>query len=772
MMKIKKRLLCMLLAISMVATLSLRTEEVYAASFNPVIDTITSTSDSRVSEMLSAISLQSFSSTTATKVTNYISYFIYDSKYAAIGGSAWPYTNESGYVSTVTDGTYTISGINGSGCFAYSKYVMNVVYGTTGEVLAEGESAGNVTASGLETFLRTYAQAGEQIRLGNIHSVTFISCTDSGFYYMDYWSGYIRLHYTTFAAFASACNTATSSVPLWLYNANTAKNDVSLQTSGSTTPSDGTASTLNISPTSYPSGQIIVGNYFNLKGTISSNYTLTTVTATIYSESGEAQQSKTVTPNTTTLSIYSSDLNNLHFGNLEVGGYYLEYTATDSSGKSVVWTSDVFYVVSSTSTLTITPVDYPTGSMTAQAFTLTGSVTSNYTLNSVSAYIYNTNGDTLYSAMVTNINSTSFSIANSGIDNSLPFGSLAVGSYYLVYEATDKSGASASWTSEVFNIVSSTSSSESSSSSSSSTASVTYITITPSAYPYGNISAASFTLAGTVTGTYKLASVTGKIISADGTVMQTQTASGINSKTYSIENGVIDNNLKFSSLTEGYYYLQYTASDVNGNTATWESPIFAVAEKTLYADLTNSSAWYYTQAYALTQQGIFSGVTVNGSTYFYPNQNLSRAQAVVLFYQLYSYTFGTPGSTKITLPFTDISSGWYSTALKWAYNNGLVSGTSATTFEPNRSITRQEMACMIYNYARLFYSTEASGSTPLSSYSDGSSVSSWARTSVNWCITNGIFSSTSTSKLTFSPTTTTTRSQAAVLFYNIQNELS
>ncbi len=748
---------------------SMPTKEVYAASFNPVVDTITSSSDSRITSMITAINLQSFKSTTSAKVQNYISYFIYDSTYAAIGGSAWPYTNENGYVSSVTDGTYTISGINGSGCFAYSKFVMNVIYGTTGEVLAEGESAGKITASGLETFLRTYAQAGEQLRLGNIHSVTFISCTDSGFYYLDYWSGYIRLHYTTFAVFAASCNSATSSVQLWLYNANTATNDVSLQTSGSTEPEDGTASTLTISPTSYPSGQVVYGNYFNLKGTISSNYTITKATGTIYTESGTAVQTRTATPNACTLSIVDSALNYLAFGSLEPGSYYLEYTATDSSGKTVVWTSDVFYVVesdSAKSTLSINPVNYPTGSMVAQSFTLTGTVTSNYTLTSVTGYIYNSNGDTLYAALVTGINSTTFNIADSKIDNSLPFGSLDVGSYYLVYEASDSSGASASWTSDVFYIVSSTSSSSSSTGTSTATST---LSISPTAYPTGNISNSAYNLKGTITSSYSITSVTAQIVAADGTVAQTVTDTP-NSTSYNFSSK-INPNLKFGSLSSGYYYLYVAAEDAGGNSATWKSDIFAVSTSSstvkLYADLTDSSAWYYWQAYSLTQVGIFAGITSGSYTYFYPNNTMTRAQAVSLFYRLYSDDFGTP-STSGSNPFTDVASGsWYYTAVTWAYQTGLVSGTSDTTFEPEREITRQELARIICSYLETYYNTSSNSKDWLASYTDGSSVASWAQDSVNWCIANGIFSSTSTTSLIFEPTTAVTRGQGAVLFYNI-----
>lgn len=654
MMKVRKRIISALLA--GVMALSLVLSPALAASFNPVVDTITSTSDSRISSMVNAIGQQSFSSPTADRVESLISYFILNSKYAAVGGAAWPYTNENGYVSTVTDGTYTISGINGSGCFAYSKFVMNVVYGKTGDVLYEGESAGAVTASGLATFLRTYAQAGEQIRLGNIHSVTFISCTSDGFYYMDYWGGYIKLHYTTFAKFASACNSSTSSVKLCIYNANTNVNDPSKQNGGTSDPSTGTTSTLTITPTNYPAGQLLAGNYCNLKGTITSNYSITSIKGVLYSSAGVAVQTQTASPYSTSVNIQSSALNKLSFGKLAVGEYYLEYTATDKSGKTVVWTSDFFSVVSSFSTLTISPGSYPTGSLKAASFTLTGSVTSNYELNTVIGSIYSANGTALYTAMVSNIGSTSFSIANSGIDNSLPFGKLTEGSYYLVYEANDKSGNSASWTSPVFTII--------------------------------------------------------------------------------VENP--------------------EPADATGT----------------FADV-SASAWYFSPIEELVQAGIVNGVQVSANKYyFYPNNNLTRAQAVVMFYRFYCWNHEAPAISGFHT-FVDVPSGsWYEYAVSWAYENGLINGMTESTFCPEESITRQQMAKIIYYYGVKFSGAGAASADYLAAYTDGAAVADWARESVNWCIEMGIYSSVSLTEKTFEPNSPATRAQCAKLFSNMLHTIS
>lgn len=187
---------------------------------------ITDKASVEIPAMLEAISAQTFSTTDAATVRSYIEYFLFDSQYAAIGGSRWPYTNSQGYWSgkTVTDGVYT-KVVSSTGCMSYSKFVTLVVYGVQGSAKLLPESVGQITASGLKTFLQTYAQAGEHLRIDSRHSVTYISGTEDGFYYMDYsgdYSPYIGLRYTSYSNFAAYCNGISKKV--WLYDSEPAVN--------------------------------------------------------------------------------------------------------------------------------------------------------------------------------------------------------------------------------------------------------------------------------------------------------------------------------------------------------------------------------------------------------------------------------------------------------------------------------------------------------------------------------------------------------------------
>ncbi len=355
---------------------------------------------------------------------------------------------------------------------------------------------------------------------------------------------------------------------------------------------------------------------------------------------------------------------------------------------------------------------------------------------------------------------TTFELSGSAIDSNLKFASLSDGTYTLTYTATDRAGSTATWTSDAFIVSSSGSSSSSSSGSTTSGTTSATITINPTSYPTGNISAKAYALKGTITSTATLSTVTGEVLTADGTVVLTVTTSDINSTSFSLSGSTIDNRLTFSSLSAGYYVLKYTATDSSGTTATWTSNVFAVASKTLFTDVTNSSKWYYSTVYAMASKGIFSGFT-DGT--FRPNNNITRSEVILLLYKM-------AGSPEVSgsHPFTDATASWYQKALIWAYQEGIVAGTSATTFAPTDYITRESLALILYN----FYNGTPLEANYLSGYTDQSSISSWSRTAVNWCVANGIISSTSTSKLVAAPKASTTRATAAVMLYNCMNKLT
>lgn len=103
-------------------------------------------------------------------------------------GSYVKVPNSSNMSSFGTDGTYdTNIGWASKGCYHYSDFVAVTMYGTKGARRYIHEPSGSISPNGLKSFLETYAQAGEHLRIDNRHSLNFISSTDIGFYTLQYY---------------------------------------------------------------------------------------------------------------------------------------------------------------------------------------------------------------------------------------------------------------------------------------------------------------------------------------------------------------------------------------------------------------------------------------------------------------------------------------------------------------------------------------------------------------------------------------------------------
>jgi hypothetical protein len=154
--------------------------------------------------------------------------------------------------------------------------------------------------------------------------------------------------------------------------------------------------------------------------------------------------------------------------------------------------------------------------------------------------------------------------------------------------------------------------------------------------------------------------------------------------------------------------------------------------------------WYYDTIYKAASLGYMTGY--DGTDYFGPNDNLTRAQAVVVLYKMAgaqnvgaenngpSYT-----DVKYKSKFTDVDeSGWYAQALAWAVSANIVTGTSDTTFEPNRDVTRQEFVLMLQRYAKANNDDVTADASVLKTYADANAVDSWATDGVAWAVSNKI----------------------------------
>ncbi|MCL2153277.1 MAG: S-layer homology domain-containing protein [Oscillospiraceae bacterium] len=168
---------------------------------------------------------------------------------------------------------------------------------------------------------------------------------------------------------------------------------------------------------------------------------------------------------------------------------------------------------------------------------------------------------------------------------------------------------------------------------------------------------------------------------------------------------------------------------------------------------TSSSDWFYRAMRFAYSHELMNG-TATGQ--FSPNLNLSRAMLVTILYRLENIQFTTRDA-----PFSDVLDGsWYSDAVSWAVENGVVDGYEDGTFRPDDSITREQFASVIYRYA-LYNGINVQVSEYGISYNDVGVVSSWAQDAMKWANASGLITGRVITNL--APLATATRAEAATI---------
>ncbi len=142
-------------------------------------------------------------------------------------------------------------------------------------------------------------------------------------------------------------------------------------------------------------------------------------------------------------------------------------------------------------------------------------------------------------------------------------------------------------------------------------------------------------------------------------------------------------------------------------------------------------AWYYDSVQFVVENGLFNGVS---DTTFQPSASMTRGMFVTVLARLANADFATYTES----PFHDTAiSAWYGPAVAWAAENEIVLGITDTTFEPDTTITREQMASMLYRYAS-FKQLSVTASGDLNLFIDGDAVSTWAQEPMQWAIANGL----------------------------------
>jgi len=187
----------------------------------------------------------------------------------------------------------------------------------------------------------------------------------------------------------------------------------------------------------------------------------------------------------------------------------------------------------------------------------------------------------------------------------------------------------------------------------------------------------------------------------------------------------------------------------DGESDEWNNP---------YKDV-KQGEWYFDAVRYVSESDLMNGTGVG---VFAPSVQVNRAMIVTVLYRLAD----SPDVSRVKTPFTDVkASEWYAPAIAWAYKNGVVNGTSGTTFSPTNNLTREQFATILYRYADEVngIDTAVPSSADLTKYTDSGKVSSWARTALVWANHNGYISGVSATLL--SPESGATRAQMATILH-------
>ena len=166
----------------------------------------------------------------------------------------------------------------------------------------------------------------------------------------------------------------------------------------------------------------------------------------------------------------------------------------------------------------------------------------------------------------------------------------------------------------------------------------------------------------------------------------------------------------------------------------------------------HTNDWFADAVQYMLNNGMMNGVT---DTTFAPGNTTTRGMIVTILYRLE----GEPDTAASS--FTDVASNmYYADAVAWAQANSIVTGITETTFAPDQAITREQMAAILYRYAQ-HKGYDVTASNDLSSYADGSQISAYATTAMQWANAEGLI--TGNTDTTINPTGNATRAEVATI---------
>lgn len=191
-------------------------------------------------------------------------------------------------------------------------------------------------------------------------------------------------------------------------------------------------------------------------------------------------------------------------------------------------------------------------------------------------------------------------------------------------------------------------------------------------------------------------------------------------------------------------------------------PLSANAAAEKFTDV-KPGAWYHTAVDYAVSEGLFSGTS---ATTFSPNTPMTRA----MFVRVLGNKAGIDPADYPGAYFIDVPKGkWYTPYVQWAAGHEIVNGTGGGKFSPDQSVTREQMALILFNYAKTTDCDLTVRAGLLDQYPDGGKVASYAKKAMEWAVTHNILSG-SGGKL--DPKGTATRAQVAQIFYKSRELLA
>ena len=203
--------------------------------------------------------------------------------------------------------------------------------------------------------------------------------------------------------------------------------------------------------------------------------------------------------------------------------------------------------------------------------------------------------------------------------------------------------------------------------------------------------------------------------------------------------------------------VNYTINGSDKGTLTFKVVQQTASSK--FTDVSGSFKWAANSVDFMSGNGLVNGISTKNPNVFGPGQNMTRAMLVTILYR----AAGEPSVAGITNKFTDNKQNqYYYEPVLWASSKGIVNGATATTFDPDGKITREQIAAILYRYA----GSPAASSSALNGFADQSAVSSYAVTAMQWAVGNGIITGVSTNgRTTLSAKNNATRAQVSVMLH-------